>query len=201
MLKLTPKSQQELNKIIDFLEDPNSDAPPSELVETIARVNFADNQLNLRRSDKVVIELMKKQFNVSERMAYYYVDAAKYIFSSTSIHEKNYLTKQQLHFSRQLLDLAMADNDLRSAIEIIKVRREIIKDLKTVEENESLYNNYQQNNYYMIIGSAKGKPKKVDLNNVQLLDDDSKDEILETIDEKMLPKNIVEELKRLHGNK
>jgi hypothetical protein len=190
---ILPEDLTRMNRLYDYCHGQPVDLSQDEKM-ILERVSFADDQLRGRKTDPVVIKLLKIKFpDISLATARNDLITAKYVFNSLSIQDKSYGLQLLMNMNLQVLDKAILDGDYKNVNALMKTRLEL---LKAIEATEAIATPPTANTYILQISLTGGRPSKFNIENVHELPAEDFQLLQSRIHETMIPKDIIQVLRK-----
>ncbi len=196
---ILPEDRAKIERLYDYVHGKPVEISDQEK-KILDRVNFADDQLRSRKTDRVVIELLRRKFpEISLSTARNDLITAKYLFNALSLLDKSYGLQLLLAMNLQMLDKAMLEGDAKNGNALMKTRMEL---LKMIEQTEEPFDpsKAQSNTYILNLTMTGGRPKNIDLEKIHELPESEYKIIEQQIHSDLIPENIIELLQGRTSN-
>lgn len=138
------------DKIFHAYKSGTQDELPEKLKHELERWNFADNLLRQFQSRNTVISMMKEKYGLSESQIYRDMSNAKRFFGSIHISDKAFYQAFYAEQLEQIVKLALARDDYKTATAALKEAAEI-RGLKEGEDVSDLYLNLQPSKFVVVL--------------------------------------------------
>lgn len=140
-------------------------------LEILDRYNFIDNQINQGLTDREIVSLVSKKFDVSTPQAYKDISSTKLVFASRSILDKEYYRWWEFQQSLKLYKKLELNDRFKEMVMLRKHIGEVLG-LDKVDEKVLDPDQYGNHNFFMIINQDSGPKIQINFNQAHNLSEE-----------------------------